>query len=164
MEYVVERERDEAREGVELGARLRPAQLHAIDKDQLATSLNDLWIENQRGLKESLGEADAVTAQFDLSCEKSSLGGHEMVIGHVCQVSECFIRFFTCGRVLGPEHVVERRGRSKAAQPLQGALDAVEATRHEIRFGSRPDRVDIGGGPAEPMVRAGDAEETDHGE
>ena len=64
MEYIFGRKRDKARKCQELGTRLAPAKLHTVDVDELATSLHDLGIDRQRGLKGGLGETDAVSAQF----------------------------------------------------------------------------------------------------
>jgi hypothetical protein len=115
-------------------------------------SLSDLWIEGQRGLKPGLGEAHAVTPQFDPSGEQSSFGGLEVVIGHVCKLGEGLIGAFARGRVLCPQHRVERGWPAEPAEALEGDVDAVKASGHEICLGLRPDRVDIRGGPAWPVI------------
>lgn len=88
MEQVVRRERLQSRKCQEPGGELTAAQLHTVDIDQLAVSLNELRVELERGQKRGLGDAQAIAPQVDAASEKASLRGLPMVGGNASEIRE----------------------------------------------------------------------------
>ncbi len=88
MEQVVRRERLQSRKCQEPGGELTAAQLHTVDIDQLAVSLNELGVELERGQKRGLGDAQAIAPQVDAASEKASLRGLPMVGGNASEIRE----------------------------------------------------------------------------